>query len=160
MGLPLNENIACVRDLPRSDAVLMGRAELLAPRDRDLMEAVLVHGQRIGALARLLGVEPRSLRARVERLGRRMTSRRFLDAARALPYLPPTEAALARARYCQGLSHRELCGKFRMRHHELRRRLDRLSARIDTLRRMRRAVRLLGASVAGAPREVSLDGEA
>jgi len=158
MALPLKEEIATVRKLPRNDAVLMGRAELLAPGDRELMQAVLGHGQRTASLARLLGVEPRTIRLRLERLGRRMNSRPFLDAARALSYLPAADAALARARYCEGLSQRELCERFGMSRHELRRRLDRLAAQIETLRRMRRAVRLLGVSVAGPGGAINPDG--
>ncbi|MFA6135288.1 MAG: hypothetical protein WC869_14850 [Phycisphaerae bacterium] len=136
MAISLRENLCVAERLPRSDSVLMGRAELLKRPDRDLLEAVLVRGQSVAALARIMGADPRSLRVRVRRLGRRLTSRRFLDAARALPYLGKEEAELARLRFCQGATLRELCDHFNVSWHCLRRRLDQVSAQVATVRRM------------------------
>ena len=78
MPLPLRENIYRVRNLPRTDAVLMGRAELLSPEDHDLIEAVLIHSQSTGAVSRMMNVSPRVIRKRLHMLGRRLTSRKFL----------------------------------------------------------------------------------
>jgi len=141
MSLSLRENIYRSRALPRNEAVLMGRAQLLSDRDRDLVRAVMVHGQPAQSVARLTGRSARTVRSRVSRLARRMTSRAFLDAARALPYLEPGDALLARLAYCQQLSHRRLCLELMLTRHTLRRRLDRLAAQIQTIRRMSSAAR-------------------
>jgi len=119
----------------------MGRARLLSDNDRDLVRAVLVHGQSAPVVARLTGQTARAVRGRVSRLTRRMTSRAFLDAARALPYLEPGDALLARLAFCQRLSHRRLCLELKLTRHTLRRRLDRLAAQIQTIRRMSRDAR-------------------
>jgi DNA-directed RNA polymerase specialized sigma24 family protein len=139
MPLPLRESICRQRGLPRDEGVLRGRLELLADEDRELLDAVLLRGQSASSLARIMGVRPRAIRGRVHRLIGRVTSRRFLDAARALEYLPADEAELARMHFCQGVSQRELCRRLRMTSHALRRRLDRVAAEIATIRRMHRA---------------------
>ena len=141
MAISLRENICRAGKLPRSDAVLMGRAELLKTEDHDLLEAVLILGQSTTSLARLMKTTPRDIRYRVGRLCRHLTSRRFLDAARALPYLDKETGELARLRFCQGASHRELCCRFNITWHRLRRRLDHLAAQIETIRRMTRVER-------------------
>jgi DNA-directed RNA polymerase specialized sigma24 family protein len=136
MPLTLRESICRSKRLPRDDEVLMGRAELLAPCDRDLVDAVLVRGQPTSSIARLMGVTRRVVRDRVHRLSRLLVSRRFLDAARALPYLSPEDGALARLRFCSGLTHAQLCQRLGLTPHRLRRRLDRLSAQIATIRQL------------------------
>ncbi len=141
MPLPLRENIYRARNLPRTDAVLMGRAELLRPEDRDLVEAVLIHSQPTAAVGRMMNVDPRAIRKRLHRLGRHMTSRRFLDAARALPYLSEEKAELARLHFCQGMAQRQLAERLGMSNHAIRRELDRLSAEISAIGRMRHSVR-------------------
>lgn len=138
MTLSLRENICRQRHLPCDEEILRARAELLAPEDRELIEAVLIHGQSASSLARIMGVHPRAVRTRIHRLSRRLTSRPFLDAARALEYLPAEDAHLARLHFCQGASQRELARRLGMTSHVLRRRLDRISAEIATIRRMHR----------------------
>lgn len=144
MPLTLREDIAQVKTMPRNDDVLAQRSELLSRVDRDLIEAIVVRGQSVGTMARLMGVTPRALRQRVLKLSRRMLSEPFLSAARALPYLETSDAAIASAAYCQRLSQRELCVQFNLTWHALRRRLDQISARIDTIRRL-----MAGRGVAG-----------
>lgn len=144
MPISLRERVCRAAQAPRSDTILMGRAELLAVEDRDLIEAVLIRGQTASSVARLMGWTPKRVRGRVKRLLRRMNSRAFLDAARALPYLAPADAALARLHFCQGLAHRKLCVRLGLTVHAMRRRLDRVSAQIETI------ARLAAASGAGA----------
>jgi DNA-directed RNA polymerase specialized sigma24 family protein len=141
MPLSLKESICRFRKMPRDSAVLAGRAELLAPGDRDLIEAVLVNGQSASGLARIMGVTPRMVRKKIRRLSLHLISRRFLDAARSLPYLPPEEATLARLHFCSGLTQAQLCGRLRLSPHCLRRRLDRLSAQIATISQLQRAAK-------------------
>jgi len=117
----------------------MGRAELLAKDDRELIEAVFVRGQSSESVARMMGVRPREVRRRLYSLARRLASRRFLNAARALPYLRPADADLARLRFCQGVTQRQLCRQMGLSSYTLRRRLDKIGAEIETIRRVARS---------------------
>ncbi|MCK5113842.1 MAG: hypothetical protein KAR11_03685 [Phycisphaerae bacterium] len=137
MPIPLMESIHKTQKLPRTDSVLMGRAELLAPGDRDLIEAVLIRSQPTVSLGRIMNVDPRRIRRRVHRLGKRIISKKFLDAARSLAYLGEPEAKLARLYYCQGIPQRKLAAQLEMSPHQLRRKLDKLSAEITAISRMR-----------------------
>ena len=115
----------------------MGRAALLAREDRDLIEAIFVRRQTARSLGRLMGLSPKVIRQRTRRLSSRLASRRFVNAARTLPYLAPDDAKLARLHFCQGLNQRQLSLHLGLSTHVLRRRLDRISAQIDTIRRVR-----------------------
>ena len=136
MVLSLKEDICLKRDFQKLDGVLKGRAELLNVHERELVETVLIRGQSSSSLARIIGIPPKTLRSKVLRLRRRLVSRRFLMAARSLPYLSPPDAELAKLHYCQGLSQRKLCQKLGWKSHLLRRRLDCLAAQIETIWRM------------------------
>lgn len=136
MTLSLKEGILCAGKLPRDDQVIMGRAELLSTEDRNLIEAVVLHGQTAESLARLMGVSGRTIRRRVERLMARLASREFLQAARVLPYLAEEDARLARLAFCQQRSQRWLARHLNVTSHCLRRRLDQLAARIETLHKV------------------------
>ncbi len=136
MRLPLREDICLAEKPPRIDEVVMGRAELLAEGDRALLEAVVARGLSAAAVARMMGLPPPVVRRRVRRLCRLVGSSRFLDAARALPYLAPKDAELARLRFCQQATHEELCERFGLTWHRLRRRLDAIAAQIETVRRL------------------------
>ncbi len=136
MVLSLREDIARVRNLDVDQGLLLQRAELLSEQDRAIIEAVLVRGQSAASLARLMNANPRVLRKRVRQIHRRMLSREFLAAARAIGYLAPGEAELAKLRYCQRLSYRQLCSRLAITSHALRRKLCALSARIQTISQM------------------------
>ena len=138
MPLPLKESIARCQKLPRTDAVLWGRAQLLEPADRDLVEVVLIRGEPAALMARIQGASPKRVRARVRQLGRRLASRRFVDAARALAYLDAPDAELARLRFCGGLGLKALSGRLGRPVHQLRRRLDRIAAQIAVIHRIGR----------------------
>ena len=150
MSVQLRENVLSARKLPRTDAVLMGRAEFLAPEDRDLIEAVLIRCQRADSLGRMLKVRPRVIRKRVHRLGRRLASQKFLDAVRALPFLSDEDAELAKLYFCRSVPQRQLCADLGLTTHVLRRRLDKLSAEIATITRIRKAGAMAGAKLAAA----------
>lgn len=142
MALSFKDNLCCeVARLPRDAEVLMGRAELLERGDRDLLEAILVRGQTIGSISRMTGVSPRSVSNRVRRLLKRLASRGFMNAARALSHLSQEKATLARLRYCAGISERQLARRYDVSSHVIRRRLDRIGAEIETLARVRRRAR-------------------
>jgi len=139
MALTLRENICNARKLPQDEQLLIGRAELLCPEDRELIEAVLVRGQTVVSVAAMMGLSPRTVGNRVRRLAARLSSRRFLEAARALRMLPRQDAALARLRFCAGLSERKLAQKFGLSPHHIRRRVDAISAQIAVINRMLKA---------------------
>lgn len=136
MAVSLRDTITRKEELPRTDAVLMGRAELLSPADRDLLEAVLLRSQPVAALGRIMNVDARSLRLRIHRLGKRLTSRRFLDAARALPYLDAESARLARLHFCQKMSIIELAEREGLSRYTMRRHIERIAAQIQAVKRM------------------------
>jgi len=139
MALQLTEHLIEGGKLPRSSDVLLSRAEHLAEADRELVEAVLMRGQSVRSLARLTGVGRHTLRRRLHRLCRHLTSPRFLDAARALRHLTPEDADLARRRFCQRQPLSRLARDLEISSHLLRRRLDRISAQIALLARARHA---------------------
>jgi len=145
MAVRLNENM-CQSPTPRGDVdVLLRRAELLGREDRELLEAVFARGQTLVSIARMTGVSSRRVSNRLRRITRRLTSREFLDAARALGYLSREDAALASLRFCQGLSSRKMAAKLEMSAHVLRRRLDRISAQIEIIGRLQRGSTCQGA---------------
>lgn len=141
MALSLRENICRAGRLPRDEQVLMGRAALLEERDRALIEAIFVRGQRTRAVGRLMGLSTRQVRSRARRLARLLTSRAFLEAARALPYLPREDVSLARLRFCAGLSQRDLSERLGISQHAVRTRLERLAGQIATISRIQCARR-------------------
>jgi hypothetical protein len=136
MSISLRENICTAGKLPRNEGILMTRAELLAQEDRDLIEAVILRGQSAESVGRMMNASPRAIRQRVHRLGRRLTSKRFMDVARAMPYLLPQDALLSKRYFCQGASYRRLSREFGMTDHALRKRLDRIAAQIQAIRRL------------------------
>lgn len=133
MPITLKESIAQKVDTPDSEAVLMGRAELLAREDRDILQAVIVDGQPASRLARLMDISASQLRKRVHRLCRRLASPEFLTVARSLRFLPHNERLLARQYFCEGLSQRDLAAATGESLHTIRRRLDRVRAKIAAL---------------------------
>jgi len=136
MALRLKDSIARSSPLPRDEQIIMGRAELLSTGDKDLVEAVLVRGQPATLIARIMGTSAKVIRARVRCLGRRLTSQRFLKAARALPYLDGDEAHLARLNFCAGVSQRRLARELGIPTHTLRRRLEHIAVKINVIHQL------------------------
>jgi DNA-directed RNA polymerase specialized sigma24 family protein len=136
MPVLLRERVMQAQSLPNSQEVLLQRAELLAPRDRELIEAVFLHGQSASGLARLMGQEARTVQNRVHRLAKRLVSRDFLRAARSLHHLDKEQVVVARKYFCEGLTIRELARELDITLHEARRRLYGVRAAIDTVQRV------------------------
>ena len=131
----LRESIAKARKLPKSADLMIARAELLAPRDRALVEAVMLNHQSAEEIGRIAGINPRTVRYRVHKLTRRLASQKFLDAARLLLYLNPREAEVVRRYYCQGQSLRMVASDMGMTLHQVRREIDRLHGEMAYHRR-------------------------
>ena len=140
MTLPLKEGTCLARGRLEIDEQVLGRAELLGEGDRELIEAVLGRGQSAASVARMMRARPRTIQGRVRRLTRRLTSRRFLEAARALPFLSAEDAALARLRYCREATYEEICRESKLTLHQVRRHLDRIAAQVETIGRMSRTI--------------------
>ncbi len=136
MRLSLREELIDRYHLPDSDAVLVGRAELLAPPDRELLKAVLVHGQRPSAVADLLRQPANRIRQRLYRLCRRLTSGEFLAAARAISYLDKSDGEWARLYFCERRSQRELAELFELAPHRVRRRVEDVSSKVEAIRHL------------------------
>lgn len=136
MALRLRESICQSQKLPRESDVLIHRAELLAPEDRALVEAILVRGQTAESVSRLTGQSSRTICNRIRKIARRLASRKFIYAARALPYLSDEDAILARRHFCAGVSLRRLACEMDSSEYAIRRKLNQLAAQIDLIRRL------------------------
>lgn len=136
MVLPLYESICKARKLPDDEQVLCGRIALLLPAEQDLVRAILIHRQTYEAVGRLTGLGPNAVRGRYSRILRRMSSKGFLQAARALPYLAGDSADLAKAFFCQAQTYRQLCQRLNLSYHALRKRLERARVEIQVLDRI------------------------
>ena len=148
MALTLRESVCIARKLPRDPAVLAGRAELLLPDERELIEAILIRGQKVVSVSRMTGLSPRAISNRVRRITRRMAGRKFLDTARALRFLHREDATVARLKFCAGVSDRKLAADMGLSAYVLRRRLDRISAQIVMIKRFRRIAKRYGSLIA------------
>lgn len=113
--------------------LIVRRARLLAKSDRDLLEAVLLRGQTISSMARLMGHNARTLTSRVAILKRRLLSRKFVRSAQALPYLDRAQARLARLHFCQRMPVREIARKTNMSYYRLRRTLESIGIQISMI---------------------------
>jgi len=133
MSWAIKEHICRACQLPRSDVVLRARAEHLLQADRDLVETVLVEGQPVEVVARMKGMSKRAMRHRLRRLARRLVSRDFVRAMRAMEYLDPQDAYVAKKLFCEGMSQRKLAAKLGLTTHALRQRIYQVRARIDVI---------------------------
>jgi len=138
MPLAIREHVCNACRLPRSDGVLMARAEFLSQADRDLVEAVLVEGQLVKSVARMKGMTPRSVALRIHRLARLLVSKEFIEVIRSVAYLDPDDAHIARQWFCQQVPQRRLAAEIGLSVHGLRRRLDQVRARIEVIAGQRR----------------------
>ena len=121
MAIPLKEAIAKACQRVREDAVVEARAQLLPSTDRDLLLAVWMHHQPTRMIARMCRRSPRAVRRRVRTLIDRLHSERFVGAARAMRFLNPQQAELARLHLCHGLSVRSAGRAMGVGYHRARR---------------------------------------
>lgn len=143
MPVLLKESVCQGGRLPDDQRVIAGRAELLAPEDRELVEAVLMRGVSLIGVARITGVSPGCVRRRFHRLVRHLVSKEFLSAARALSYLSEEDASLARIRFCRGATLRQMCRELGLTIHEVRRRVENVGAKIAMVHRVQRRANVL-----------------
>ena len=132
-NLPLIEGYAVTKEMPDHQRNLVWLCSFLEPDERALVMAVLVDGQPIRLAAQLMGQPYMTVRSRVNKLQRQLASRKCLAAARLIPHLSPSDAAIARLHFCSGQSCRCIGKKLGITLHALRRRFDRIAVRIDTV---------------------------
>ncbi len=135
MAVTINERTCRGRKPPVSVNVLQRRAQLLSPIDREIVIAVLVRGQSAAAVGRIVGTDRSTLRRRVLKISRRITSRKFITAARAMPYLEREDAKIARLRYCEGATVASIGRQIGQASYYIRRRLDKIAAQMEVVGR-------------------------
>lgn len=133
LKLSLIDGYAQTKEMPERQRDLVWLSSFLQPDERTLVMAVLIDGQPIRLAARLLGQPYMNVRSRVLKLSRQLASRKYLAAARLVPYLSPGDATLAKLHFCSGLSCRSIGRMLGISLHDLRRQFDRITVRIDTI---------------------------
>jgi len=150
----LRESVAKTRKFPKSADLMIARAELLSPRDRALVEAVMLKNQSAEEIGQIAGINPRTVRYHIHKLTKRMSSQKFLDAARLMLYLNPREAEVVRRYYCQGQSLRTVAEAMGLTLHQVRREIDRLHGEMAYHRREKARQKLETKALAGVLAEV------
>lgn len=108
-------------------------AEHLSPPDRALIDAVYRKGMSIAAVARAAagGPSERVLRARLRRLVRRLLDRRAEGVARAIRFdlgWPAQRREIARCRYFEFATMREIARRFGLSMHQARKKVWEIDA--------------------------------
>ncbi len=98
------------------------RAELLAERERSLLEAVFVDGRSRNQMARLLRCDPRTVRRKLRQIVHRMECPKFMFVASHLDLMGTARRRVAQACVLHGLSLRRAAAALQMpinsvRHH-------------------------------------------
>ena len=106
-------------------------AEHLPRAERELIEAVYLHGQSMAHVARLSQTPARTVQRRVQRLVNRMTDRRFAYVALRGDHLPSELRPVARRLILEGRTLRETAARTRRTLHEVRELRTRVLATID-----------------------------
>jgi len=139
MPITLRESVCDSQRTLLTDGWLLRRIRYLDRSDRDLLRAVIINNQSIKLVARLLHSNYHFTWRRVLTLIRRINSHAFTRTIRALPFLEPDDARLARLFYCHCLPMQELADAMSVSKYVLRRRLDNLEARIRVIDRIKPA---------------------
>ncbi len=132
-------------DQAQIDAILR-RARWLDPDDAALLRAVYEQARPVAEIARLLDVDPRSVRRRVRILSERVLHPRFLVAARVVrpdadlrrlvpepdpAAWPPNRRRVAEAMVIRGLNMRDASIALGLSLHTVRRHIDAIHALAD-----------------------------
>jgi predicted ArsR family transcriptional regulator len=99
---------------------LAAASEWLPPEDRALMQAFLQDGKSADELAKLIGVTGRTVRRRVERLARRVSSPRFVFVGARLSQMTPMRRRIAEACILRGMSIRAAAARLKLSTHAVR----------------------------------------
>jgi len=99
---------------------LVWRASALAPEDRELIRLVWGEGQSASAAARLMGVPARRIRARLRRLGDRLTSRRYQFVLRERASWPRRRRKVASLVVLEGRTLRDAGERLGLTLHQVR----------------------------------------
>lgn len=110
---------------------ILEHARHLAAGDRALIEGVYLRGMSAAELARAAGKEPGTVRKRLARVVRRMSSPIFRFVVRHKSQWPPERAAIADAVILRGLSQRTAAMTLGLGVHRVRRELDGIRALLE-----------------------------
>lgn len=116
----------------RGEAVL-ARARHLPGRDRALVEALVIRGEPAALIARLLGVGPKSVQRRADRLVRRLASPGFAFIAARLGRMPALRRSVAVMVLLHGRTQRDAAKELGVSIHEVRRHVVSLKAQCEAL---------------------------
>ena len=119
--------------LDRRDEVeqILLLAEYLPQDDRELIEAVYLHGRSTAAIARLARISQRTVQRRVQRTLKRMKDRRFAFVALRGQQLPTDLRGVARRLILEGRTLRDTARTCRKTLHQIREMRIQLLATID-----------------------------
>jgi len=127
------------------DGLLESRAGFLAQTDQDLIHAALIAHQPVMAMARMLGVTPRQVRHRVERLVERMNSPVFAGSAHAMHLLNRLQTQVAKTHIFEGRSLRRTAQEMSVSVETVRRVLAEIAGLVGIMEGLRRRYAVLSA---------------
>ena len=110
---------------------MLDLAEHLPASDRALLRGIYDRGMTAAELARMLGLRPRGVRARIQRLVERIGSPRFAFIVRNRGRWPRVRRCIAEMVFLQGRSQREAAETLGLGVHRVRREVDRIRLLID-----------------------------
>ena len=112
--------------------MMVMRSRWLTPDDHELVRLHFGEGETAVALARLMDLNPRRLRARLRRLAERMLSHRFEAVLRGCDHWPARRRNVARAVVLEGRTFRNASKHLRLTLHQVRREMAVIEASISS----------------------------
>ncbi len=111
------------------------RLQWLEPHERTLMEAHLIHHIPIRSLAGLLHASEKTIASRIKSLSRRLIHGRYIDIIRHRDQFHPLDRQIAYDSFMLNLGYRKIAQKRQLGSYEVRRRIETIQNRLDTLTR-------------------------
>ena len=106
--------------------LLRARAQILAGKDKALMEMYLKNGSTLSQMARLAGVSEATISRRVHRLVRRLLDGEYIRCLRKCGQLDSLEQAIARDYFLEGLSRKKIALKRDVTAYQVRKMLKKI----------------------------------
>jgi DNA-directed RNA polymerase specialized sigma24 family protein len=131
MAFSFRDGVFEHRNLPHDPRRLAERFKHLSPRDRLILEMVLIRGQAAADIARVMDIDAKLMRRHIVRLCRRVTSFRFRQVTRIMPRLKEAEAQVAQLHFCQDIPMRQIARDMGVPIHRVRCLANRVLAKIE-----------------------------
>lgn len=130
--IDVSESAGLHRLSMRNDAErLLELAEHLAPSDRALLRSIYRHGMSAAELARAMGIRPRRVTDRVQKLMQRINSPHFRSVLAQRERWPAIRRRIAEAVFLRGEGQRTVAAKLQCTVHEVRIEIERIRAIIE-----------------------------